>query len=121
MIEAQTVLTLISIVVALGSLITAMVVIHRNKIKDDKNSIIENKEAHHQIEIVNSKISTRLDAIDNGVRDIKADNRSIKEEIRHLRDNLSDDIKEVNTLATNAFHLAEKANSRIDDILRTGE
>ena len=49
------------------------------------------------------RVLARLDSIDNGIRDIKAENRSMRNEIKEVRD-----------IALHAEERAEAANNRLD-------
>lgn len=118
MVELQSVISVISVVIAIGSLFTAIIVMSRNKIKDEKNETKENVEIHaelqSQINMVNHTTITRLDGIDNGIRDIKADYRGIRTEIRDLRDEFRAELRDTNKEASEALHLAQAAHRRLD-------
>lgn len=90
--------------------------INRNKtIKEEaKETVEEHADLRAQVSVNNAKIFTRLDTIDDGVRDIKADNRGIRSDIASLRDTLRDEIRDVHDEAKHALELAEAAHRRLD-------
>lgn len=110
--------TVISCLIAFGSLITAIVVLVRNSNKDNKLEAKEAVEIHaglqSQIDITNTTITQRLDSIDSGVRDLRADNRGMRNDITKIRDDLRDEMREVRDEAKHAVELAEAAHRRLD-------
>lgn len=110
MVSIDILIAIISIAIALGSLVTAIVVMSRNRIKETKE---ETREDTNQL--VNIGImSTRLDSIDNGVRDLKADNRGFRSELTKMRDDLRDEMREIHDEARHGVELAEAAHRRLD-------
>lgn len=67
-----------------------------------------------QIDIVNNTLMTRLNAIDDNIRDLKADNRSVKNDITKMRDELRDEIKEIRDMSQHALELSESAHRRLN-------
>lgn len=112
MISVEILITIISVVIALGSLVTAIVVMSRNRIKDAKAET--NEYASQRVSI--GILSTRLDSIDNGVRDLRADNRGLRSELTKMRDDLRDEIRDIHDEARHGIELAEAAHRRLDQI-----
>lgn len=69
-----------------------------------------------QIDMINATWISRLDQIDDGIRDLKAENRGVRGEITKLRDDLRDEIREIHDEARHAIELAEAAHRRLDRI-----
>lgn len=80
--------------------ILAFVVAFATYIRDGKNDMRD--ETREESENT-GRILSRLDGIDAGIRDIKAENRLMR-----------DEIKEVREIAQKAKSLAESAHSRLD-------
>ncbi len=127
----STVITVIGCIVGVLGFAVAFVTLWRSKEADTKEETKENVAVHtglqSQIDVLNGILETRLDAIDNGVRDLKADNRGfrselikmrdeIREELRLMRAEMDDRISEVHDEARHALELAEAAHRRLDRI-----
>ena len=110
MVSVELITTIISIAIALGSLISAIVVISHNKAKDIKGETREELEQRVGL----ATMSTRLDSIDSGVRDLKADNRGFRHELTKMRDELRDEMREIHDEAKHGVELAEAAHRRLD-------
>lgn len=129
MVEIGSVITVISVCVAIGSLAISAFMANHNKTKDVKEETKDNVEIHaslqSQIDILSNTISPRIETIDDGIRDLKAENRTVRseitqmrddmhKEIRDLRDDMHNQISEVNEKAIHATELAEAAHRRLD-------
>lgn len=86
------VITAITITVAVMGFIVALA----TYLRGDKSSAKEDGEN-------DGRVLARLDSIDNGIRDIKAENRSMRIEIKEVRD-----------IAQHGVDRAEAAHARID-------
>ncbi len=118
MIDISTIITAVSVVVAIASFAVAAITLSGNRTKDVKLETREAVETHaqlqSQIDVLSNTIAPRLDTIDDGIRDLKAENRSTRNDITNLRDTLRDDIREVHDEAAHATELAEAAHRRLD-------
>lgn len=125
MMGTGTIITITSVLIALGSLVTAIVTLARNGKKETKSEVKENVEIHASLQSQISVLKTSLDnrdmmmgqqlsSIDSGVRDLRADNRGMRNEITKLRDELRDEIKEIHDEAKHGVELAEAAHRRLD-------
>lgn len=127
----STVIAVIGCIVGVLGFAVAFVTLWRSKEADTKEETKENVAVHtglqSQIDVLNGTIETRLDAIDNGVRDLKADNRGfrselikmrdeVRDELRLMRDELEGKISEVHDESRHALELAEAAHRRLDRI-----
>ena len=92
----QSIVTAISITVAVFGFVVALATYIRGGTKDAKKEASENAENE-------GRVLARLDSIDDGIRDIKAENRSMRNEIREVRD-----------IAQHAKERADAANNRLD-------
>lgn len=111
-------ITVISLCIAAGSLVIAFFSFQRNTTKDTKDETKENVEIHaglqSQIDTINAVQITRLEAIDNGIRDLKAERRTDSANINKRFDELRDEIRDVHDEAKHAKELAEAAHRRLD-------
>lgn len=119
-VDVTIIISVFSVCIGVGGFIVALTTLMGNRKKTTKDETKEQVEAHAnlqaQINITNQTISARLDAIDGGVRDIRADNRGMRTEITKMRDDLRDEIKEIHDEARHAIELAEAAHRRLDRI-----
>lgn len=90
------VVTAITITIAVLGFIVALATYIRGGTKDAKEEAKENAQN-------DGRVLARLDSIDNGIRDIKAENRSMRNEIREVRD-----------IAQHAKDRADAAHNRLD-------
>ena len=86
------VITAITITVAVMGFVVALA----TYLRGDKSSAKEDGEN-------DGRVLARLDSIDNGIRDIKAENRAIRSEMKEVRD-----------ISQHALERAESAHARID-------
>lgn len=118
MVDVQTIITIVSILIALGSLTIAVITATRNSRNDTKAETKENVEIHvglqSQIDTIRTTLELRLESIDGGVRDLRADNRGMRSELTKMRDDLRDEIREIHDEAHHAIELAEAAHRRLD-------
>ncbi len=118
--EITGMIEVISITVGIGGFVVAFATLWGNSRKETKNETKESVEVHSklqsEIDVLNKIIGTRLDTIDNGIRDLKADNRSMRADITKLRDDLRDEIRNVHEEAKHAIELSEAAHRRLDRI-----
>lgn len=113
-----------------GVTIAAWSLLHtRDKSKADETK--ENVQVHanlqNQITETNALISTKLESIDDGVRDLKAENRSfrrdlsdikdtLRKEMNEVRDGLRKEMSDFDKAITKAQAAADAANLRLDHI-----
>ena len=124
-----TIITILSLCVGAGGLGITFATFQKNSHKSVREETKENVEIHaglqSQIDIVNTTITSRLDTIDDGIRDLKAEGRNTRndvskyrddmhDEIRKLREDIHDDIDDVRISALHAVELAEAAHRRLD-------
>lgn len=118
MVNLGDVVTVVSVLIAIGSLVVAVVVATRNKSKDTKQETKEAVEIHaglqSQIDVLKTSLDMQLSSIDSGVRDLRADNRGFRSELTKLRDDLRDEMREIHDEAAHAVELAEAAHRRLD-------
>lgn len=130
--SVSTIVTIASCLIAFGSLITAIIVLIRNTHKDSKEETKESistlVKLQSQLDISNALANQRLESIDNGVRDLKSDNRQMRATLTSMKDELKRDINKVHDEAKHAIELAEAAHRRLnragieeDEILKTKE
>lgn len=119
-IPTTTIISICSVLVAFVSLIFTIITLNHNKHKDVKSETKENVEIHaglqSQIDTLKTINVSRLDAIDNGIRDLKADNRGFRSELTKMRDDLHEEMRGINDKAVHATELAEAAHRRLDRI-----
>lgn len=108
----------ISVIIGVCGFIVAFVTLWSASKKDTKEETKEDIEARFklqsEINIINKTIETKLDTIDSGVRDLRADNRSMRNDLTKLRDDLRDEISGTHDEAMHATELAEAAHRRLD-------
>lgn len=118
MVSIGDVVTVVSVLVAVGSLIVALVAATHNKSKDTKQEAKEAVEVHAglqgQIDVLKTSLDMQLSSIDSGVRDLRADNRGLRSELTKLRDDLRDEMRDVHDEARHAVELSEAAHRRLD-------
>lgn len=114
------IVTLVSLAIAAGSLIVAYFTFQRNSKKMDTDDTKENVQIHaglqSQIDTINAVQMTRLDAIDNGIRDLKAERRQDSAQMNKRFDEMRDEIRDIRDGVTHATELAEAAHRRLDRI-----
>lgn len=120
MISISTMITALSVVIAIISAAIAAITLQRNKEKDTKVETKEIVEVHaglqSQIDILSNTIAPRLDTIDDGIRDLKAENRSTRAEFATLKDQIHEEMRSIHDEANHALELAEAAHRRLDRI-----
>lgn len=98
-----------------------------NKTSETKENVQVHADLQNQITEIQTTMNTKLESIDDGVRDLKAENRSfrqdlssikdtLREEMRSMKDDIHDEIKDTNEKAVKAMDLAEAAHRRLDRI-----
>lgn len=111
---------LIGCIVGILGIVVTFATLYNSRKDKHGMDIKDNVEIHSglqsQIDTINAVQITRLDSIDNGIRDLKAENRSMRGEITKLRDDLRDEIRETHDEARHATELAEAAHRRLDRI-----
>lgn len=120
--NTQALVTVGSFFIAIISVIVAIVTLWNNKHKDVRNEAKaetkEQVEAHAglqaQIDTVNAVQIARLDAIDNGIRDLKAERRVDSQNVQKRFDELREDMRDIHDEAMHARELAEAAHRRLD-------
>lgn len=120
--NTQALVTVGSFFIAIISVIVAIVTLWNNKHKDVRNETKaetkEQVEAHAglqaQIDTVNAVQIARLDAIDNGIRDLKAERRVDSQNVQKRFDELREDMRDIHDEAMHARELAEAAHRRLD-------
>lgn len=110
--------SIISLLIAAGSIGIAFVTLWKNSHKSTKEETKETIEVRaslqSQIDIIKEGFNANLQSIDNGVRDLKADNRSFRSDLTKMRDELRDEIRDIHDEAKHAIELAEAAHRRLD-------
>lgn len=118
MMSVEQLITVVSCIVGIGGFFVAFYVMWSNKNNGVRNETKEQVEVHaglqSQIDTINAVQMTRLDAIDNGIRDLKAERRADATNINKRFDELRDDLKDVHDEAKHAIELAEAAHRRLD-------
>lgn len=118
MVSIQTIITVISVTIAFLSLTFTAASFGKNHSKDKTNEVKDNTEIHvglqSQIDIMRETVLTKIEGIDSGVRDLRADNRGLRADITKMRDDLRDEIREVHDEAKHGVELAEAAHRRLD-------
>lgn len=116
--SVEQLITVVSCIVGLGGFFVAFYVMWSNKNTGVRTETKEQVEVHaglqSQIDTINAVQMTRLDAIDNGIRDLKAERRADATNINKRFDELRDDLKDVHDEAKHAMELAEAAHRRLD-------
>lgn len=116
--SVEQLITVVSCIVGLGGFFVAFYVMWSNKNTGVRAETKEQVEVHaglqSQIDTINAVQMTRLDAIDNGIRDLKAERRADATNINKRFDELRDDLKDVHDEAKHAMELAEAAHRRLD-------
>lgn len=116
--SVEQLITVVSCIVGLGGFFVAFYVMWSNKNTGVRAETKEQVEVHSglqsQIDTINAVQMTRLDAIDNGIRDLKAERRADATNINKRFDELRDDLKDVHDEARHAMELAEAAHRRLD-------
>lgn len=111
-------IAVVGCLIGVGGFIVAIATLWSNRGKDVKSETKEQVEIHaglqSQIDTINAVQMTRLDAIDNGIRDLKADRRSDSNQMNKRFDELRDEIKDIHDEAQHAVELAEAAHRRLD-------
>lgn len=116
--SVEQLITVVSCIVGIGGFFVAFYVMWSNKNTGVRAETKEQVEVHSglqsQIDTINAVQMTRLDAIDNGIRDLKAERRADATNINKRFDELRDDLKDVHDEARHAVELAEAAHRRLD-------
>lgn len=103
----MTISSFISLVIGFAGAIIAFATLWHKFQDDAKNETKETVEAHahfqSQIDALTKVIGSKLDGIDSGIRDLKAENRIMRQEI-----------SSANETAIKALDLAEAAHRRLD-------
>lgn len=86
----------------------------KNTKEETKESVETHAELQSQLNVLSNTIAPRLNTIDDGIRDLKAENRNTRSEMVALRDSIHDELREINDKATHALDLAEAAHRRLD-------
>ncbi len=82
--------------------------------EETKESIEARAHLQSQIDVLKESFGNNLVSIDNGIRDLKADNRSFRSDLTKIRDEFRDEIHEVHDEAKHALELAQAAHRRLD-------
>lgn len=118
MVSIQTMITVISVAITFLSLTFTAVRFNKDSHNEKTNEVKDNTEIHaglqSQIDIMRETVITKIEGIDSGVRDLRADNRGLRADITKMRDDLRDEIREVHNEAKHGVELAEAAHRRLD-------
>lgn len=110
--------SVVSVLIAIFSIVIAAIVANHNKDKDTKQETREEVERHaalkYQVDLTNKTLTTKLDGIDSGIRDLKADNRQFRSELSKIKDDLRAEIQEVREIALHAQELSEASHRRLN-------
>lgn len=119
-VDVAILISIFSVIVGVGGFVVALVTLSHNKKKDMQGETKEQVEIHaglqSQIDTINAVQMTRLDAIDNGIRDLKAERRTDSAQMNKRFDELRDEVRDVYDEARHARELAEAAHRRLDRI-----
>lgn len=118
--ETSTIFTITSVIIAIGSLVVAYTSMKKNDHRNDKNETKENVEIHSklqsQIDVLSNTMAPRVESIDNGIRDLKAERRIDTQNMNKRFDELKDELRDVHTDAKYAIELAKASHRRLDAI-----
>ena len=110
----EVLVTFISLVIAAGSLVIAFVSFQKNSHRETRNDTEHDVEARADIKAEIKVLDTKLEGIDSGIRDLKAENRSFRNELAKVRDEMRKDVRETYEVAKHALELAEASHRRLD-------
>lgn len=110
----ETIVTVGSLVIAFVSCMVAIMAFSRNKDNDTKQETKEDMQARASLTASIRVLDTKLESIDGGIRDLKAENRNFRDEIGKMKETLRQDIKSVEEKAIHALELAEASHRRLD-------
>ena len=116
--DAVTISHVISLTVGVGGFGIAFATLWINRTKHHRDEATSNTEKlvtlKSQIDSNNTVHMMRLDSIDGGIRDLKAERKMDNENINRRFDELREDIIDVRDKSIHAQELAEAAHRRLD-------
>lgn len=118
MVDVSTLISGGSTLIGFISLIVAIAVVINNSHKDNKSETASNIEVHAalqgEVNTLSKTIDLKLNNISDDIKDLKADNRSVSNQIDKLRDEFKIEMREIHDEARHATELAEAAHRRLD-------
>lgn len=110
--------TILALIVAAIGMLIAFFSLNHNMKTAEKDDTKENAEKHSslqgQIDTISTVYMVRLDSIDDGIRDLKAERRIDSSNFNDRFDQLHHEILGVHDDSKHAIELAEAAHRRLD-------